>query len=821
MADGSLIFDTKIDNTGAQTGLSGLKRLITAGMAAVVAKQVGELAKVGIAYNSQMDDFKAKFKVLLGSADEASKHVQMLRNMAIKTPFRTTDLAEASQQLLAFGVNSRDVRKDLQMLGDISLGNKEKFQQLSLVFGQVSSQGKLMGQDLLQYINAGFNPLKELEKMGRGTYSELKDQMSQGKITAEDVAAAMEHATSKGGQFFNGMKEGSKTFSAQMDALKGNLQILLGNAFRPLYDFLVKITPKLASLVSAMNKHPKAIAAVTKAILGLTAAMTAYYVASKWDQFASIITTSLTRSKVAIKEFSSVMGSLSSVVTMTLTRNVNAGMAVGDFITNLPARISAAMSKTGSAITSGLGAIKNFAFSWAGLAVGIGAATVALGLWVNKVGGVDKAQAIIQQKISNFTARVPEIVNNIGAALQAGGAILTQVVTETLPAIGRAIWKALPAAITLIGNLLGQLGTWLAQKAAGLGDKLAAEIPKIAQKIADGIPAAIDALVQWITTPGDAAAKSAGAHVGETGASAVIESLLMGLLKLAVAIVTAMPQVMLGIVQGLWAAAPTILTAIGQLGMMILNALVAGIGNLVLIFGTWLAGINTAIASKASAIGQAVWSFAASLPGKIISGLGSLVAVAINWLAGFTSGIGTGFGRAFSTATSYARSLPGRISGALGSLYGIGVNFLQGLVNGIRDGFSRAFSIINSLGSKCKSALKHVFDVHSPSKFTYWIGAMLMAGLGNGIVKNTRMVVRGIKTQMQDVKNAFGIDTPMITPKVPSLGAMMAVKSAGQDGSDSGATVNQTININQPVSSPIETARAIKNQAITLGLAGV
>lgn len=815
MADGSLIFDTKIDNTGAQTGLSGLKRLITAGMAAVVAKQVGELAKVGIAYNSQMDDFKAKFKVLLGSADEASKHVQMLRNMAIKTPFRTTDLAEASQQLLAFGVNSRDVRKDLQMLGDISLGNKDKFQQLSLVFGQVSSQGKLMGQDLLQYINAGFNPLKELEKMGRGTYSELRDQMSQGKISAEDVAAAMEHATSKGGQFFNGMKEGSKTFSAQMDALKGNLQILLGNAFRPLYDFLVKITPKLASLVSAMNKHPKMIAKVTEAVAALSAVLALFWVQQKWSSLASSVASAIGPSIKFLQNFHDTLW-------LTLASGVDKVIpGFGEKILQIPISVQNAMGKTGSAITKGLGALKSFAFSWAGLVVGIGAATVALGLWVNKVGGVDKAQAIIQQKISAFTAKVPEIISNIGAALKVGLAVLVQVVTETLPAIGKAIWKALPAAITLIGNLLGQLGTWLFEKSGDLGDKLAAEIPKIAQKIADGIPAAIDALVQWITTPGDAAAKSAGAHVGETGASAVIESLLMGLLKLAVAIVTAMPQVMLGIVRGLWAAAPTILTAVGQLGLMILNALVSGIGSLVYIFGSWLAGINAAIAAKASSIGQAVWSFAASLPGKIVSGLGSLVAVAINWLAGLISGIGTGFGRAFSTATGYARSLPGRIHGALGSLYSIGVNFLQGLVNGIRDGFNKAFNIINTLGSKCKSALKHVFDVHSPSKFTYWIGEMLMAGLDNGITENTRMVVNGIKAQMQDVKDAFGIDTPAITPKVPSLGAMMAVKSAGQNGSDAGATVNQTININQPVSSPIETARAIKNQAITLGLAGV
>ena len=46
------------------------------------------------------------------------------------------------------------------MLVDISLGNKEKFNGLALVFGQVQSQGKLMGNGLMQMINNGFNYVK-------------------------------------------------------------------------------------------------------------------------------------------------------------------------------------------------------------------------------------------------------------------------------------------------------------------------------------------------------------------------------------------------------------------------------------------------------------------------------------------------------------------------------------------------------------------------------------------------------------------------------------------------------------------------------------
>ena len=78
--------------------------------------------------------------------------------MAAKTPFEMGDLASASQTLLSFGDDANKVQGHLKMLGDISLGNKEKFNGLALVFGQVQSQGKLMGQDHLQMINAGFNP---------------------------------------------------------------------------------------------------------------------------------------------------------------------------------------------------------------------------------------------------------------------------------------------------------------------------------------------------------------------------------------------------------------------------------------------------------------------------------------------------------------------------------------------------------------------------------------------------------------------------------------------------------------------------------------
>ena len=813
MADGTLIFDTKVNNEGVSTGMSTVKKLFTAGIGFVVAKHAVGLAKMGIAYNSQMQDFQSKFKVLLGSAAKANKHVADLRKMALKTPFRTTDLAAASQQLLTFGIRSKDVKGHLQRLGDISLGNKEKFQQLGLVLGQVSSQGKLMGQDLLQFINAGFNPLKELEKMGRGTYKELKDQMAQGKISFEDVQAAMEHATAKGGQFFNGMKEGSKTFAAQVDALKGNLEILAGNAVKPLYNMLTRLVPHLAKVASLMNKHPKIIGAVATAITSLAGAMTTYYAAQKWSLISEAIRTSMTG---AMKFFSAFHNSL--------WLNLGVGVdkilpGLGTKLLNIPIGVQSAMGKLSGVLGSAGKSIAAFMATPAGIVVAVGAAITALGVWVNKIGGVDKAIALIHSKLAAFKSKIPELIKGMGAGFKVAVAGLKTVIFEILPTIASEILKALPSALTAIGQLAGQLGTYLFEKVGQLAKFIATGLPKALQAVITAIP---KVLIELFTRSGEGAkqgGEQAGAKGGEGVALGFLKTFIVGMGKLALAIVTALPQIAIAVVSGIVKCIPIILVALGQLALAALNKLGSALGSLVTVAVNWLWGFIVGILQGAASVLSAVWNFAKSLPGKIVSGIGSLVSIAINWLIGFVTGIRNGFARAGSAVVSGARSLPGRVRGAIGNLYSIGVHFLQGLVNGIKAGFGRVFSLISSLGAKCKSKLKSVFDIHSPSRFTTWIGKMLIEGMDVGIVKNTDKLLSSIGEQMGLVQDAFMIDSPEINPVAARISGERS-RIFGATGSSQNVEVNQTINFNQPWKSPADVTRALSWETAKLGLAG-
>ncbi|MBQ3808340.1 MAG: tape measure protein [Kiritimatiellae bacterium] len=162
------------------------------------------------------------FKTMLGSLDAAKQHVAELKQFAAQTPLTFGDLSQASKTLLAFGADVKTVMPSLKMLGDISLGNAERFQSLSLAFGKVTSEGKLTGVTLKQMIIAGFNPLQEIAAKTGATMDDLKAQMEKGEISFDLVKAAMKSATSEGGRFHDAMKDASQTGAGLFSTMQDN-----------------------------------------------------------------------------------------------------------------------------------------------------------------------------------------------------------------------------------------------------------------------------------------------------------------------------------------------------------------------------------------------------------------------------------------------------------------------------------------------------------------------------------------------------------------------------------------------------------------------
>lgn len=226
-------------------------------MGKAAARTLIDIPKLGLTYNMQMEDYTTNFKVMLGSMEAAEAKVKELKTMAAKTPFAMSDLAEATKELLNFGVSSDKTTSIMTRLGDISLGNAQRFNGLATAYGKIHSSGVLMRDDIESLITNGFNPMLYITQETGESMTELYQRMSEGRVSIDELDIAIRRATSEGGQFYRGMEEGAKTLSAQLGTLEEGWSALLGEAMSPVNEQLSGKT--LPAAIEALDKLSEAL----------------------------------------------------------------------------------------------------------------------------------------------------------------------------------------------------------------------------------------------------------------------------------------------------------------------------------------------------------------------------------------------------------------------------------------------------------------------------------------------------------------------------------------------------------------------------------
>nr|DAN46056.1 MAG TPA: tail tape measure protein [Caudoviricetes sp.] len=180
-----------------------------------------ELASRVISVRAEFESMETSLKVLLGGNEERLNNIMgQIKEYALASPLNTKDMVGAVQMMTSFGIEAEKSIDYLKAIGDISMGDSGKFNSLALAFSQMSSAGKLMGQDLMQMVNAGFNPLEEISRKTGKSIGELKNEMSKGAITSKMVQDAFISATSAGGKFYGMASEGAKTLNGQISMLQ-------------------------------------------------------------------------------------------------------------------------------------------------------------------------------------------------------------------------------------------------------------------------------------------------------------------------------------------------------------------------------------------------------------------------------------------------------------------------------------------------------------------------------------------------------------------------------------------------------------------------
>lgn len=207
--DGKQVVET---NDGM--AISWKKTLAVIGGVAALKQLGSEIIRV----RGEFQSMQTAMETMVGK-DVAGPLMAQVKELAKISPLTMTDMVGAEKMMLGFNIQAEDTIKYLKALSDISMGESGKFNSLTLAFSQMSASGKLMGQDLNQMINAGFNPLQTISEKTGKSIATLKDEMSKGAISAEMVQQAFLDAASAGGKFYNMSENASKTINGQISMM--------------------------------------------------------------------------------------------------------------------------------------------------------------------------------------------------------------------------------------------------------------------------------------------------------------------------------------------------------------------------------------------------------------------------------------------------------------------------------------------------------------------------------------------------------------------------------------------------------------------------
>jgi len=229
-------------NASASGGLGALlkKGLAAAGIGISLAAVSG-FAKESVQAANTYETQKVSYGVLTGNKGVGNALTGELRGLKENTILGPA-VYQTAQTMLGFGIAAKDVIGDVKMLGDVSMGDANKLQHLTLAFSEVQAAGKLSAKEVRQMVYQGFNPLQEISRTTGKSMEELRKQMHDGGITSAMVTDAFKSATGEGGRFNNMMGTIASTSGGKLAIFEGrvaSLKIAIGERLQPAVNAVV------------------------------------------------------------------------------------------------------------------------------------------------------------------------------------------------------------------------------------------------------------------------------------------------------------------------------------------------------------------------------------------------------------------------------------------------------------------------------------------------------------------------------------------------------------------------------------------------------
>ena len=749
MADGYLNFDTKINESGFNQGLSKLGSLAKSGVAAVGKTLVGVTtaltagAAAGVKYNASIEQYQTSFEVMTGSAEKAEQVVQRLTKLGAETPFEMPQLAETTQLLMNYGFTADDAMDKMMMLGDISQGSADKMTRIATAYGQMSSAGKVQLEDIKQMIEAGFNPLQEISQTTGESMESLYDRISKGTISVDEITASMQRSTAEGGKYFQSMAKQSQTVSGQLSTLKDNAMQLLGSLTSGISevlggDILPAVNEMLGSLNDAfqtggfqgfldeLGSAVPVLSGVTDAVGTLAEKLQGM----STEELASLGKTALTIGaavptilafgsgigtvKTAIQGFDGIIngvsGSISKVPTL-VNGSKESISSLGKEFLNLGDAIALPFQDLGSKISPYMKHV-----------------TAAMAeMWTEGGGRLAKGALDTVQKIANGFGKLGPALSNKFPAI-----------TSRLSTVSTAFSSMGSKAAAALGNVGGKVATALGNVGSQIstyGSVIGEAFAPILQKAAGFAPQ----FLKYMNIAGGIGVVVAGLGLLYSAFGSEIDSLLL-------MVQTQGPQIISNLAQGITGALPNLIAQGATLIQNLMSAITANIPVLasagVSILSTLVTGIAQQLPQLIPAALQMILTLALALAGNA----GRLISAGLQLLTGLTQGIVNAVPVLISAIPNIIQSLATGIVQNLPTIILTGIQLLVSLAQGLISAIPQLLASIPEIFGAFIDGITSVDWLE--------VGKQILSAIVDGILSIGSSIVGAVKNIFTGGKDA-------------------------------------------------------------------
>ena len=218
------------DAEGAGSAMEGMfkKAAVALGMVGTVDFAKNIISQV-VNITGEFQQLEVAFTTMLGSEEAANTLMQQLVKTAATTPFDLKGVSQGAKQLIAYGIEAKDVNKTIVELGNIAAGLSIPLNDLVYLYGTTMVQGRMFTMDLRQFQGRGVPIADALAKQFGVAKEKIAGLVTAGKVTSKEFKAAIESMSADGGKFANLMDKQSQTIVGKISNIGDAIDMAMNN----------------------------------------------------------------------------------------------------------------------------------------------------------------------------------------------------------------------------------------------------------------------------------------------------------------------------------------------------------------------------------------------------------------------------------------------------------------------------------------------------------------------------------------------------------------------------------------------------------------